>query len=38
MLKRRLLSIAVLPIAVAVALIQPITPALARPSGPSRRQ
>ena len=35
MLKRRLLSIAVLPIAIAVGLIQPITPALARPSGPS---
>ena len=35
MLKRRLLSIAVLPVAIAVGLIQPITPALARPSGPS---
>ena len=35
MLKRRLLSVAVLPIAIAVGLVQPITPALAKPTGPS---
>ena len=35
MLKRRLLSVAVVPIAIAVGLVQPITPALAKPTGPS---
>src|SRR5437588_425962 len=35
MLKRRLLSVAVVPIAIAVGLVQPITPALAKPPGPS---
>ena len=35
MLKGRLFLFAVLPIAIAVGLVQPITPALARPTGPS---
>jgi hypothetical protein len=35
MFKRRVLSFGVLPIAIAIGLVQPVTPALARPAGPS---